>query len=398
MEPIPLVCSIELSDVCNARCNYCTIGINDGRPPHYSQRMGFLNIGDFRRTFDQLPAYLHDPVSAPYTDLRVAVRLCGIGEPTLHRDFLEFFSIALNQPAVQQLTVVTNGSYLPPARTEAMARLIRARPELPVDFLLGLDAIDPAVQFRVKGIANSTEIAANLEHFLDLKVRDALNNLRFIFQMVVTDENCGHAKSFYRFWEDVLRSKALSVALTPDCGYLGRLEDFDAFIWIKRREAAAPTEDQSHFDHLHRSALAELGFDTPATLIHDPPKMDPACPEQKSSAPTDHARICGLFWYGMNINAAGEVSPCCIDEHFELKIGDLKQASLQDIYRGETMLRLREAHLDRDFSQLPLCAHCDSFHKYKLIPREEIDKFLDGIAALKTEAGLAPAAEAETES
>ena len=365
--------SIELTDLCNARCNYCVIGIENGRPPHHNQRMGFIEVEDFRRVFDGLHGFLRDPVCMPVESIDLCVRLCGIGEPTLHPRFVELFHIALQHPDVKQLTVVSNGSGLPPDRTRALAELLPQHPDVLVDFLLGLDAADPAVQYRVKRIANVSKIAADLDAFLELKIRAALPNLKFIFQIIVTDENRDHVKPFCEFWESRLRAKSLRYALTADWGYLDRMHQFDAFIWVKRRDADGP--DQPHFDELHRSALRDAGLE-PQYRIQGLPN---GIVEARADA--RYQQVCGLFWYGININAGGEVSPCCIDDQFQLNIGNIKQASLQDMYRGETMQRYREAHLTRDFRTMPLCAGCQSIHKYKPVAKEAIQKYQDALAS-----------------
>ena len=378
--------SIELTDLCNARCNYCIIGT--GRPPHYGTRLGFLSLDDFRRLLDNFETFLRDPACTPSENLDVVLRYCGIGEPTLHQQFLEFFRIGLEQPLVRRVSVVTNGSYLPPERTERMAELIRQHPNLHVELVLGLDAAEPSAQALVKGIANIHEINTHLDAFLATKRRLGVRNLTFVFQLIVTDENRAHVKSFCDYWQERLDAHGLSYELVGDWSYLDRVDKLDAFIWIKRRDS--DDERQPHFDALHRAALVELGLVESFASVHGVPKNVLARHEEAEQHDPSLMKICGLFWYGINVNAAGDVSPCCIDNEFDLKIGNVKTASLRDIYRGEIMQHLRAAHLTRDFSGVPLCQRCTSIYKYKFVSRTDVEKYLTAVGAANPQSLATP--------
>ncbi|MBI3293002.1 MAG: SPASM domain-containing protein [Elusimicrobia bacterium] len=372
-----LCLSVELTDVCNARCNYCVIGT--GRPPHGDVQLGFLSVEDFRKLADGLDGFLHDPFSTPSSNLDLVLRYCGIGEPTLHKDFLEFLRIGFAQPLVKRVSVVTNGSFLPPARTNAMVEVIRQRPEVTTEILLGLDGVAPGPQRLVKGIDNIDKIHADLDHFLELKIRDSLRHLVFVFQLVVTDENRDHVRAFRDYWERVLRAKGLSYEIVGDWSYLDRLDQIDAFIWIKRRDS--DDARQPHFDAIHQAALAEIGLVRPnPSSVHGVPTNVLQRHEQADQEDPRGIKVCGLFWYGINVNAAGAVSPCCIDNEFALEIGNVKQASLQEIYQGEAMQRLRLAHIKGDFRDIPLCQQCTAIYKYKFVPRADVETYLSALS------------------
>ncbi|MBN1586925.1 MAG: SPASM domain-containing protein [Candidatus Omnitrophica bacterium] len=365
--------SVELTDLCNARCNYCIIGT--GQAPH-GTRLGYLSLEDFHRLFERFDEFLADAACTPAEHPEVYLRLCGIGEPTLHRDFLEFFEIAMAQPHIRQLALVTNGSYLPKERVDAMAEVIRRHPEVTVEVLLGLDAVDTRAQRAIKKVSNIWKVNSDVEYFLGLKRRHGLDNLKFVLQLVVTDENLDQVIPFCRFWSHALQERDFSFTLTGDWGYLDHIQDYDAFIWIKCRDAG-PAE-QPRFDELHRYALAQMGI----PQAGNKPSALPQTVQQRHSETnslSNSIKICGVFWYGINVNAAGDISPCCIDNAFELKIGNIREAPLPEIYRGEIMRRMRLAHIQGDFSEVPLCAACTSVHRYKYVSREAVERYLSAV-------------------
>jgi len=57
--------------------------------------------------------------------------------------------------------------------------------------------------------------------------------------------------------------------------------------------------------------------------------------------------VCSMLWYGMNISANGDVSPCCIDVEYCLKLGNIGEQSILAIYNADKMKNLRDLMLKR---------------------------------------------------
>lgn len=60
----------------------------------------------------------------------------------------------------------------------------------------------------------------------------------------------------------------------------------------------------------------------------------------------------------MYIHANGMVSPCCFDINKELIVGDLKNQTIEQIYKSKEYYRIKEAHYNKDFQGL-ICQNCD---------------------------------------
>jgi radical SAM protein with 4Fe4S-binding SPASM domain len=68
---------------------------------------------------------------------------------------------------------------------------------------------------------------------------------------------------------------------------------------------------------------------------------------------------CPSPWDQLVVNAQGEILPCCCDyEGTSLSLGNLRDMTLRQAWEGPQMARLRRMHLERRFSELPLCDTC----------------------------------------
>lgn len=60
------------------------------------------------------------------------------------------------------------------------------------------------------------------------------------------------------------------------------------------------------------------------------------------------------------VHVDGAVTTCCLDEHMENKVGNLRTEGLAKIWHGPTMNRWRVAHIEGRFEDSgPLCTRCN---------------------------------------
>jgi sulfatase maturation enzyme AslB (radical SAM superfamily) len=81
----------------------------------------------------------------------------------------------------------------------------------------------------------------------------------------------------------------------------------------------------------------------------------------------------------MAVSWKGEVTGCCLDYAFKLRLGDASKNTLKDIWRGSQFHALRKASLRNAFPLGP-CHKCE-FWKINFEPKEE--QILDGTATLR---------------
>lgn len=69
---------------------------------------------------------------------------------------------------------------------------------------------------------------------------------------------------------------------------------------------------------------------------------------------------CRELWLKLQILWNGDVTVCCIDYDGKLKIGNMQNDSLTDLWFGSKINRMREIHQSREFEKIAICNRCDS--------------------------------------
>ncbi len=70
---------------------------------------------------------------------------------------------------------------------------------------------------------------------------------------------------------------------------------------------------------------------------------------------------CGDLWHFMVILTDGKVVPCCRDYLYKFDLGNIKDSSLETIWRGEQYNRLRRLHMEGKWNDIPICNDCDTW-------------------------------------
>src|SRR5262249_10833650 len=69
-------------------------------------------------------------------------------------------------------------------------------------------------------------------------------------------------------------------------------------------------------------------------------------------------------WMSVTILWDGRVVPCCFDYDGILTLGNVREQSLREIWRGEKMHQLRSCHRAGDLEGIALCAQCKDKEGY----------------------------------
>jgi radical SAM protein with 4Fe4S-binding SPASM domain len=67
---------------------------------------------------------------------------------------------------------------------------------------------------------------------------------------------------------------------------------------------------------------------------------------------------CPQLWQRMFVHPDGVVTPCCLDSGRTLQMGNVKEQSAREIWRGREYERLRELHRSGRIEEIPTCAGC----------------------------------------
>ncbi len=69
---------------------------------------------------------------------------------------------------------------------------------------------------------------------------------------------------------------------------------------------------------------------------------------------------CPLLWATLNISWDGKIPLCCLDYENEVVLGDAREESIGEVWGNEKLSEIRRAHLNLDFSSVPICGRCDN--------------------------------------
>jgi len=68
---------------------------------------------------------------------------------------------------------------------------------------------------------------------------------------------------------------------------------------------------------------------------------------------------CALIWQKMVVDWDGDVVLCCDDWNHSTVLGNLKKQTIEEIWKGEKLNKIREAHVNDEFDKVPLCSGCN---------------------------------------
>lgn len=68
---------------------------------------------------------------------------------------------------------------------------------------------------------------------------------------------------------------------------------------------------------------------------------------------------CALIWLKMVVDWNGDVVLCCDDWNHSTILGNLKKQTIEEIWKGEKLRKIRGAHLKGEFYKVPLCSGCN---------------------------------------
>lgn len=364
---------IEPTNRCNAKCYYCINGASAGSGV---RKQGFLPLDVHHRLFCDLAHFMEDFSCAPTSDKKIYLRYCGVGEPLLHPDIVAMFEEGLNFPAVSQVAILSNGAGWNRGIADKFIKISASHPDKAIELIFSLDTLETDIQFKIKQLNNIRQITAQLLSLIEQKANSGVRNLHIIFQIIVLDENIAEVREFCDFWRKAVSGYGLTAKAVHAADYAQYFLEYDCFIWIKCRDSSSET--QNKYLELHGQALRYSGVSVSGPRENNiSNKLYPDAfladnqPQYKTCA-----NVCSMLWYGVTISAHGDVSPCCSDVNFELKIGNLNKESLIQIYRGSAMRQLRLAHIKGDLREYPLCMNCNIHYRGTPVHREDVMRYI----------------------
>lgn len=225
------------------------------------------------------------------------------GEPFINKRLVEMIQYTKQRLPSTPVNVSTNGSLLNPAKAQEI-----------VDS--GLDKInidiDGASKETFEGVRvglDYDEVVENARYLTALKRQGGRSKPEITLTIINMDRTAGEIESFKRLWGPV----ADHVVVQSYTTWTGNVED------------------RNVGDTAHASQAGRFTF------------------------PCKHP------WEEFVIAHDGKVSICCLDFDFKVVVGDVSKESIQDIWNGEAMTRIRQKMVENRYEELELCRNCNNY-------------------------------------
>lgn len=291
--PPPIHTQLIPSNVCNARCNFCS----------YRQH-GYSSAEQFDDR-SQLPPKLLQEIIRDCAALGTkAIEITGGGEPMVHPQIADVFGSILDNGI--ELGLVTNGSLLPSAAFERLARATWVR--------VSMDAGTPATYAAIRGVSEVTYHRTR-EHIRRLAKRGPTLGVGF----VVTKDN----------WTEICT--AASNARADGASNI-------------RISAVFQNDEADYFADIANEVRAEIAtaktLQTPEFTVID--NFGARLSDLTQGSP-DY-QWCGQQFVGPYIGADGKVYRCCVLAYNQLGvIGDLHERRFAELWKDpETFRKMME--------------------------------------------------------
>lgn len=87
------------------------------------------------------------------------------------------------------------------------------------------------------------------------------------------------------------------------------------------------------------------------------------------------------------VHVDGDVTTCCLDEHLENRLGNLREQTLQELWQGQPIEQWRLAQVEGRFDDSgPLCLRCN-WRSAGAYPADKVAAWLARFRAHRTATG-----------
>ncbi len=250
----------------------------------------------------ELNAKLVDEVGRHGRNATQYIRYSSEGEPLIHPGIFEMLEYAHRNSGVT-VTLTTNGTLLDEDRTE---RLLATGVDV-VD--ISIDAFTPETyaKIRVKGELNVTR--ANVLRLIQMSEQSSFNT-KVVVSYIEMPQNLHEASDFETFWKD---------------------NGADYVVMRRLHSASGAKADVA--DRMRKEIEAES------------------------------RRPCLYPWERILLNPRGHLAFCPADWTHGATIADYHTTTIYETWQGEFYQKLREAHLNNDYSGYRFCGQCPDWRE-----------------------------------
>ncbi|GHV96308.1 radical SAM protein [Spirochaetia bacterium] len=296
----PVCIDVELTNTCNLHCLFCPTGTGVS-----TRAKGFMTEEMFQTIMKNLNGH------------KVGLRFSRWGEPTLHKNIVNFFRIAKSNGHLIHLN--TNGQLL---NEERITELLKT----------GLDSI----KFSFQGVNEKTYQEMRQDSSFD----KLLKNIQ------ITHRLRGRGGAY------------MHIATTTTYETDDEIDEFKKFI---NPYCDLVTIGKTKLEHID-VIKTKLTKNQKTTLIDL---------KGKESMIEERLKICPEVFGKLSIDWNGKVTPCCSDYNAEMVIGDLTKNTIAEIFHNDIIENYREILRRKEFNKIIHCSRC--FDLMSLQGKNKID-------------------------
>ncbi len=230
------------------------------------------------------------------------IRYTSNGEPLVHPNIYDMLDYAVTRSGTF-VTLTTNGTIM---NRKRIAKLLSSGLHM-VD--ISIDAVSNETYAKVRVNGDLAVTSANVLQLLAMK-RDLGVSTRIIVSFVEQPQNSHEVQAFEEFWKN---------------------NGVDQVV-IRRLHSAAGGVKRIALDMRNRQS-------------------------SKKRYP------CLYPWERILLTPKGELAFCPQDWYHGSVIADFRHVSIREVWQGDAYRRLREAHLQNDFSQHAFCGKCPDWEQ-----------------------------------
>lgn len=303
---VPLHLDIEATSDCNLKCTMCprTEMVNAGR---FWQVESF-SMGLFFRLIDE----------ASFKGLK-SLKLQYLGEPLLNPNIFEMVKYAKSKGIIDVM-FNTNATSLTKAKIEKIF-------ESGLDKLFfSFDSPNKEHYEKIRVNANYDKVLRNIRNFSEAKRQRGLDKPFTRVSMVKLPGFEDEWKQFQELFEPLV----------------------DGIAALDEMDHSEPTE---HFEDPFSS---EVMLKVKQQIEDEKIAVD----ARWNSDSLKPEFCCPQLWQRMFIHPDGLVTPCCVDSYRTLKMGNIHESSIEEIWHGEQYQYLREIHRSGNRKLIETCRRC----------------------------------------
>jgi pyruvate-formate lyase-activating enzyme len=223
----------------------------------------------------------------------------GLGESLLHKRFPQMITYA-SESGIRPIVVLSNGMLL---NQDNLSAILDSSDIL----ILTIDGVNAETYESIRIGAKLKRIIDNVQNFIEL--RGSHKRPSLVLRIIDMKETRNEIEAFKTFWSAKIRK--------TDIVHVAGYNDWAGQV------------------------VAHHG---------------------QELFPSDRRRgPCRMLWKNLSVLHDSRVSACCYDAEGELIVGQAGHQTIQEIWNGEPLRKMRELHVNRQFDEIPLCSRCKSW-------------------------------------